>query len=55
MTDKPKRGGAGLGQGRKPKYGEPTKHIAFRVPISKTVEVKEKVNKLLDSFKKNKV
>ena len=45
------RGGSRKGSGAKPKYTEPTKTIAFRVPISKIDEVKEVVNKMLFSYR----
>ena len=41
MLKKEKRGGKRKGSGAKPKYNEPTKTIAFRVPESKVDEVKE--------------
>lgn len=32
--EKKTRGGARVGAGRKPKYGEPTTNITIRVPVS---------------------
>lgn len=37
------RGGSRKGAGAKPKYGEPTTTIAFRVPLSKVDEIKSLV------------
>lgn len=37
------RGGKRLNAGSKPKYNEPTKTTAFRIPISKINEVKKLV------------
>lgn len=45
-------GGAGRCQGNKPKYTEPTKTTAFRIPISKIDEVKQIVKEYLQQFKK---
>lgn len=42
-----KRGGKRQNAGAKPKYSEPTKTTAFRIPISKIEEVKTVVNKML--------
>lgn len=39
-TKKETRGGTRKGSGAKPKYDEPTKTIAFRVPISRIEHVK---------------
>ena len=44
------RGGTRQGSGAKPKYNEPTKTIAFRVPVSKIVEVKQAVKLMLDCW-----
>ena len=46
------RGGKRLNAGAKPLYKEPTKTVAFRVPISKIPEVKEKIKDYLNQFKK---
>jgi hypothetical protein len=46
-----KRGGKRKGSGAKPKYSEPTKTIAFRIPVSKEAEVKELIKTLLSSYK----
>jgi len=46
-------GGKRKGSGAKSKYNEPTKTIAFRVPISKINEVKEVIKALLLSFTQN--
>lgn len=40
MREKSKKGGKRIGAGSKPKYKEPTKTIAFRVPQSKIDEIK---------------
>ena len=50
---KENRGGKRANAGSKPKYYEPTKTIAFRVPISKIDEVKEVIKTLLLSFTQN--
>lgn len=45
-------GGKREGAGRKARYTEPTKTIAFRVPFSKIVEIKKLVTQKLNSWKK---
>ena len=47
------RGGKREGTGAKPKYNEPTKTTAFRIPISKIDEVKSVVNKMLFGYAEN--
>ena len=47
------RGGKRESAGAKPKYSEPTKTTAFRIPISKIEEVKEVVNRMLSSYAEN--
>lgn len=42
-----KHGGKRMGSGRKPKYKEPTKTIAFRVPVSKIEEIKKLIKDFL--------
>ena len=49
-TKKETRGGTRQGSGAKPKYNEPTKTIAFRVPESKFEHVKSIVKTLLDGW-----
>jgi hypothetical protein len=44
---KDSRGGKRQNAGRLPKYNEPTKTIAFRVPISKHAEIKKLVKDYL--------
>ena len=44
------RGGSRKGSGAKPKYGEKTKTIAFRVPMSKLEHVKNTIKTLLDGW-----
>lgn len=44
------RGGTRKGSGAKPKYNEPTKTIAFRVPESKIEHIKSIVKTLLDGW-----
>ena len=44
------RGGTRQGSGAKPKYNEPTKTIAFRVPISKLEHVKSLLKTLLNGW-----
>lgn len=44
------RGGARRNAGAKPKYNEPTKTTAFRIPISKVDEVKKIVWDYLNSL-----
>lgn len=48
-----KRGGKRENSGAKPKYSEPTKTTAFRIPISKIEEVKAVVNKMLLGYAEN--
>ena len=43
-------GGTRKGSGAKPKYGEKTKTIAFRVPMSKIEHVKNTIKTLLDDW-----
>ena len=50
---KEKRGGKRENSGAKPKYSEPTKTTAFRIPISKIDEVKEVVNRMLSGYTEN--
>lgn len=50
MQKKPIRGGARINSGAKPKYNEPTKTTAFRIPISKVDEVKKMVRDYLNSL-----
>lgn len=40
-------GGAGRGQGRHLKYGEETKNVTFRCPVSKIEQLKKLVNDVL--------
>ena len=49
-TNKKTRGGSRKGSGAKPKYGEQTKTIAFRVPMSKIDHVKNTIKTLLDGW-----
>ena len=44
---KPTHGGSRLNAGAKPKYNEPTKTTAFRIPISKIDAVKKLVIEFL--------
>ena len=44
------RGGSRRNAGAKPKYNEPTKTTAFRIPISKVDEVKKIVRGYLNSL-----
>lgn len=48
-------GGANRGQGRKSNFGEKTKLLCIRVPISlpekKAKEIKEAANKILEEYK----
>jgi len=46
-------GGYRENSGAKPKYLEPTKTTAFRIPISKIDEVKEVVNEMLRGYAEN--
>lgn len=43
-------GGAGRGQGRHLKYGEETKNVTFRCPVSKIDELKMIVNSKLSEW-----
>jgi len=45
------RGGSRKNAGAKPKYTEPTKTTAFRIPVSKIDEVKKVVNKILLAYR----
>ena len=47
------RGGKRESAGAKPKYSEPTKTTAFRIPLSKIEEVKDVVNKMLIGYAEN--
>lgn len=50
MSNKKKKsthGGAGRGQGRHLKYGEETKNVTFRCPVSKIEQLKKLVNAAL--------
>jgi len=51
MTKKEKRGGTRKGAGAKPKFGEPTTTIAFRVPESKVPEIKKIVKTKIETYK----
>ena len=44
------RGGSRQGSGAKPKYGEQTKTIAFRVPVSRIGHVKSLLKTMLDGW-----
>ena len=46
------RGGKREGTGAKPKYNEPTKTTAFRIPISKIDEVKKLVREFLAGYER---
>jgi len=45
-----KSGGSRQGSGAKPKFGEPTTTVAFRVPVSKVDELKDIVNAKLSLY-----
>lgn len=45
-------GGSRLNAGSKPKYNEPTKTTAFRIPISKIDEVKKLVRYFLVGYER---
>ena len=49
MKKKENRGGARIGAGRKPKYGELTTNITFRIPISQ----KELIHKIVTDYLKS--
>ena len=49
---KENRGGSRLNSGAKPKYTEPTKTTAFRIPISKIDELKKLVRDFLASYER---
>ena len=49
-TNKETRGGTRKCSGAKPKYGEKTKTIAFRVPMSKLEHVKSLLKTMLDDW-----
>lgn len=44
-----KRGGKRKGSGRKKKYGEPTKTVAFRIPLSKEEDIRGCVKSHLET------
>lgn len=44
---KPTKGGKRPNAGAKPKYKEPTKTVAFRIPLSLETEIKELVKQRL--------
>ena len=48
------RGGKRPNAGRLPKYNEPTKTIAFRVPESKAEEIKELVKEYIEKLQEKK-
>ncbi len=39
-------------RGRKAKYGEPTAVLHFRIPATKEIEIKKKVMRILEPYKK---
>lgn len=47
VKKKENRGGSGRGQGRHLKYGEATKNVSFRCPVSKIEQLKKLVNAAL--------
>ncbi len=49
-TKKEARGGTRKGAGAKPKFGEPTTTVAFRVPESKADEIKTLVKNSLKKY-----
>lgn len=49
-TIKKLKGGKRIGSGAKPKYNEPTKTIAFRVPVSRIEHVKSLLKTLLNGW-----
>jgi hypothetical protein len=51
---KDSRGGKRQNAGRLPKYNEPTKTIAFRVPESKAEDIKEIVKEYLGKLQEKK-
>lgn len=51
MNQKNKNGGHRPGSGQKPKYGEPTATVSFRVPQSKVEDIKVLVKNYLEKFK----
>jgi hypothetical protein len=51
MPKKSKRGGARPNSGPKLKYGEPTKVVQTRCPVSKVKALKELINKSLEEWK----
>ncbi len=50
LNKKETRGGSRQNAGAKPKYGEPTTTIAFRVPISEAELIKRLVKTLLNKW-----
>jgi hypothetical protein len=49
-TLKEKHGGHRQNSGAKPKYGEPTKIVTFRIPESKVKDVKKLVSDYLNAL-----
>jgi hypothetical protein len=49
---KGKSGGAREGSGRKTKYGEPTKVVLIRVPLSKYSTIMKMIRKYLKKYEK---
>lgn len=47
---KKQQGGAGRGQGRKPKFNEETTTLSVRVPVSKKEEMKQLIDAKLEEW-----
>ena len=50
-TANPKWGGIRKNAGRKKKYGEPTKVMTFRIPVSRVDDVRQAVKYILEANK----
>ena len=50
MQENKKHGGARKGTGPKLKFGEPTVSFGVRVPKSKALEIKERINLILEEY-----
>lgn len=55
MKSKSKHGGARKGAGQKPKYGEATQNVTFRLPVSQVQRIRGFVAEQLEKFKEQKI
>lgn len=47
----PRWGGVRKNAGRKKKYGEPTKVMTFRIPVSKVDDIRQAIKYILEAHK----